>query len=576
PRRASAWREDVRGWIAAGTALDRRAVLDRGLVTSVTPHDDTPWARLEAMPGLEPIKRHLRALRDQTESTRELIARGVTPRDPAAHHLMFTGNPGTGKTSVARLVGEIYRDLGLLRRGHLIEAKGSELVAGFVGQTAERTNALIDRALDGVLFIDEAYALSDQRDGFGGEAITALVQRMENDRERLAVVVAGYPAKMAEFLEADPGLADRIAARIHFPDYAPETLYAILLGLLADRGLHPDEAAHQQLRDVLAGMYRVRTENFGNARAVRKLANALFAGWAGRVRERVELPVRCEDLPAEYAAYLPRPAPAIADLLAELDHLVGLPKVREFLTGMTELLAFREARGLKLSRPPHMLFLGPPGTGKTTVARLVGRIFHALGLLHSDKVVEVTRAELVGQYLGETAQKTKEVVRSALDGVLFIDEAYTLASGPGRQDYGREALDTLTREMMENPGRLVVIAAGYPHDMRELLDSNSGLRSRFTETLQFDHYPTADLVEILRRKAETERYLLTAEAAERAATWFEAQRAANPRDFGNVRTLKLLLFPAMQTRLAQRLGRSGWQGPATEPVSFTAEDVPPP
>ncbi|MCX4750116.1 AAA family ATPase [Kitasatospora sp. NBC_01287] len=575
PRRASAWREDLRGLITDGTALSRRAVLDRGLVTSVTPYDDTPWARLRAMPGLEPIKRHLRALRDRTESTRELVARGVTPRDPGAHHLVFSGNPGTGKTTVARLVGEIYRDLGLLHRGHLVEAKAPDLVAGFVGQTAERTNALIDRALDGVLFIDEAHGLSDQQDGFGGEAITSLVQRMENDRGRLVVVVAGYPAKMAEFLEADQGLADRFAAQIHFPDYDPETLHAILLGMLADRGLHPDEAAHQQLRAVLAGMYRVRTEKFGNARAVRLLAEALSGAWQGRVRKEVDLPLLPEDLPSEYQAYLPRPAPAAADLLAELDHLVGLPKVREFLTGMTELLAFRQARGLELTRPPHLLFLGPPGTGKTTVARLVGRILHALGLLHSDKVVEVTRAELVGQYIGETAQKTKEVVRSALDGVLFIDEAYSLAAGPGRQDYGREAVDTLTREMMENPGRLVVIAAGYPHEMREFLDANSGLRSRFTRTLHFDHYPTADLVKILRRRAEADRYLLSAEAAQRAAAWFDARRAAQPRDFGNARAVGELL-EAMEIRLAQRLGRSGWQGPATEPVGFTAEDVPPP
>ncbi|MEY9947675.1 AAA family ATPase [Kitasatospora sp. GAS1066B] len=575
PQRASAWREGLRGLIAEATALDRRAVLERGLATSVTPHDDSPWTRLDAMPGLEPVKQHLRALRAQAEAARGLRARGVISRDPGAHHLLFAGNPGTGKTTVARLVGEIFRDLGLLRRGHLVEAKAPDLVAGFVGQTAERTNALIDRALDGVLFIDEAYTLSDQQHGFGAEAITALVQRMENDRDRLVVVLAGYPAKMAEFFGTNPGLKDRNAAWLDFPDYDPETLHTILLGLLADRGLRPDEAAVDRLRVVLAGMHRVRTADFGNARAVRKLADALFAAWAERVGEELGRPLLPEDLPTEYQDYLPRPAPTAADLLAELDHLVGLPQVREFLTGLADVVALRQARGLELAQPPHLLFLGPPGTGKTTVARLVGRLLHSLGLLHSDKVVEVTRAELVAQYVGQTAPKTQEAVRSALDGVLFIDEAYSLAGGPGGQDFGKEAIDTLVREMQQYPGRLVVIAAGYPREMREFLAANSGLASRFTQTLPFDHYPTADLVEILRRKAEAQRYLLSAEAAQRAAAWFEVRRAAQPRDFGNARAVAGLL-QAMELRLARRLRGPGEQEPMTGQVAFTAEDVPPP
>ncbi|MFE2412567.1 AAA family ATPase [Kitasatospora sp. NPDC059408] len=570
PRRASAWREDLRLLISDGAPLDRRTVLERRLVTTVTPHDESPWARLEAMPGLAPVKRHLHRLRNRIEAERALPAR----RDAATQHLLFTGNPGTGKTTVARLIGEIYRDLGLLRRGHLIEADASDLVAGYVGQTAERTNALIDRALDGVLFLDEAYALSDQRDGFGGQAITALLARMENDRHRLVVVLAGYPDKMREFLAADPGLDRRIRAHIEFPDYDPETLLTILLGMLTERQLTPTKETRELLEQVVTGMHRVAREGFGNAGAMRLLADDLFDTWAGRVQRQVHLPLLPADLPERYRSYPPKPVPAAADLLAELDHLVGLREVREFLTGLTERLALRQARGLPGTAVPHMLFLGPPGTGKTTVARLVGRICHALGLLHTDEVVEVTRADLVGQYVGQTAPRTREVVRSALDKVLFIDEAYSLASGDGRNDFGEEAVDTLLREMMENPGRLVVIAAGYPREMQRFLDANSGLRSRFGETLHFAHYPTADLVQILRNQAAAQRYRLSDDAARRAAAWFDAQRAARPHDFGNARAVGGLL-QTMETRLARRLGPDGWDGPAEEPITFAGEDVPP-
>ncbi|MFJ9608975.1 AAA family ATPase [Kitasatospora sp. NPDC101176] len=570
PRRASAWREDLRRLAADGTPLERRAALDRGLVTAVTTDGESPWTRLDAMPGLAPVKRHLRLLANRIEAERALPAR----RDAATQHLVFSGNPGTGKTTVARLVGEIYRDLGLLRRGHLVEADASALVAGFVGQTAERTNALVDRALDGVLFLDEAYALHDQREGFGREAVTALLARMENDRGRLVVVLAGYPERMREFIASDPGLDRRIRAWIDFPDYDPATLHTILLGMLADRRIHPAPETGELLSQVVTGLRRVAGEGFGNAGTMRLLADDLFDTWAGRVQRQVHLPLLPADLPERYRAHLPRPVPTTGELLAELDHLVGLRDVREFLTGLTERLAMRQARGLPDTTAPHLLFLGPPGTGKTTVARLVGRICHTLGLLHTDEVVEVTRADLVGRYQGHTAVRTREVVRSALDKVLFIDEAYSLASGTDQDDFGQEAVDTLLREMMENPGRLVVIAAGYPLEMRRFLDANSGLRSRFGQTLHFDHYPTADLVEILRRQAATERYLLSDGAAQRAAAWFDARRAASPRDFGNARAVAGLLRE-METRLARRLGPDGWDGAVGEPITFLGEDVPP-
>lgn len=563
PWKARTWRTELVRLARQGGALDADAV--RGWVEGADTDPRPAWERLAAMPGLDAVKRHFERLRAEVEATAALRDAGHTAvAEPPALHLVFAGNPGTGKTTVARLVGEVYRDLGLLGRGHVVEAKVRDLVAGYVGQTATLIDETVERALDGVLFIDEAYALSDQSAGFGGEAIQTLISRMENDRGRLAVVAAGYPDKMEEFLDANPGLRSRFPTVLDFTDYPPDTLLAILLGRLTRRGPRLSPEAEEELARIVAGMYRTRDAAFGNAREMRTLADEVYALWAARVRRHVDRPVVPEDIPETYRTHLAPPAPDPAGLLAELDRYVGLGPVREHLTQLANRLRLRQSRGGEGFAAPHLLFTGPPGTGKTTVARLVGRMFRDLGLLRKGHVLEVTRAELVGVHIGETAPKVQKAVQDALDGVLFIDEAYSLARDTSYGGYGAEAIDTLTREMEHWRGRLVVIAAGYPREMAEFLDSNSGLKSRFTEPIPFPPYSTADLVEVLRRSAAAEGYVLGAGVADRAARWLERRRAADPAGFGNARTVRGLL-EVMEGRMAARFALHGWpQGPGPD------------
>lgn len=204
---------------------------------------------------------------------------------PISYHCVFTGNPGTGKTSVARIVAAIYKELGILKKGHLIETDRSGLVAGYVGQTAIKTNAVIDSALDGVLFIDEAYALAgyDSGNDFGGEAIATLLKRMEDDRDRLVVIIAGYSKEMKDFINANSGLKSRFVRFIEFADYSPKELLEIFKYNINAGGYQLEEEASSVLLEAFKNVSALKDRNFGNGRYVRNVYEEALKAQANRL-----------------------------------------------------------------------------------------------------------------------------------------------------------------------------------------------------------------------------------------------------------------------------------------------------
>ena len=444
------------------------------------------------------------------------------PKSPS-RHLVFIGNPGTGKTSIARIIAGLYQRLGILKTDKVVETDRAGLVAPYVGQTALKTRAVAESALGGVLFIDEAYALArTSEQDFGREAIETLLKMMEDHRDDLVVIVAGYVTEMDHLIQANPGLASRFNRYIRFPDYTAPELLAIFLNFCASHSYVLDSTTHQGLQLVFSREIHIQRQKFSNARYVRNLFEKVIEAQAQRV---FALPNASKaDLqnivPADVAMGLGEPLPTgegqsarYEVAIKRLNDLVGLERVKRQVQRLSDFLRVQRARSAQGSKLPsglshHLVFTGNPGTGKTAVARILADVYFSLGVTLSNRLVEVDRSGLVAGYIGQSALKTQEVVASALGGILFIDEAYALAQGDDGRDFGHEVIDTLLKAMEDHREELVVIVAGYTRPMTQFINSNPGLRSRFNHYIEFDDYPPDDLLGIFEAFGRDASYTL--------------------------------------------------------------------
>jgi SpoVK/Ycf46/Vps4 family AAA+-type ATPase len=537
---------------------------------------------LDAMIGLGPVKEEVNNLIARLRVEQRRREQGH-PVAPMSLHMVFTGAPGVGKTQVARALGEIYRNLGVLRKGHLIEATRPDLVAGYVGQTAPKTLDKCKEALDGILFIDEAYALSNVTgitNDTGREAIDTLLKFMEDHRDRIIVIVAGYPNEMRHFIASNPGLASRFTKTIDFPAYDKEDLTEILRLMAKRQSFELPQGFEAKLAPWIAES--AKREDWGNAREMRTVLEKAREAQALRLAQdpnadlqKIEMRdfekalgiVRSESA-AEARISEPMPLPLLKvperqkvrtaeAALADLDAMIGLAPVKEEVNKLMARLQV-EKRRREQGEPVapmslHMVFTGPPGVGKTQVARALGEIYRNLGVLRKGHLVETDRTGLVAGYVGQTAPKTLDKCKDALDGILFVDEAYALVTQQDTAwDFGKEAIDALLKFMEDNRDRIMVIVAGYPAEMRQFTASNPGLASRFTKAIDFPAYDPEDLVEILRLMAKRQAFELPDGIEAKLTPWIAAN--ASREGWGNAREMRTLLEKARETQ-ALRLSR---------------------
>jgi SpoVK/Ycf46/Vps4 family AAA+-type ATPase len=551
---------------------------------------DDLLGELGALVGLDGVKREVETL-VRLHQMSERRAKAGLPSPPLSRHLVFTGAPGTGKTTVARLYGRILTALGVLKSGQLVEVARPDLVASVVGGTAIKTTEMFTKAIGGVLFIDEAYTLS-QGNGSGGgpdfgrEAIDTLVKLMEDHREEVVVIVAGYTNDMRSFLAANPGLSSRFSRTIEFADYSSAELVTIVEGLCSSHDYQLEFETRSALHAYFTNL--PRDAAFGNGRTARKVFEEMLGRQAYRLADDPDaghvaltrlLPDDLGPLPgSSVGAGAGRvDDERIEQLLGTLRGLVGLDEVKAEVSDMVDLLASarrRQAMGLPApSVSRHLIFAGPPGTGKTTVARLYGSLLAALGVLAQGQVTEVARADLVGEYVGHTARRTTEAFDRARGGVLFIDEAYTLSSSRGSgHDFGREAIDTLVKLMEDHRDEVVVIAAGYEREMGGFLAANPGLSSRFSHRVRFADYTPDELVTIVNQHATDAGYECTGPTVAALRSHFAKMRRGE--SFGNGRYARQVLDESIAHHA--RRTRSVTDPTMDDLCLLLPEDVPPP
>lgn len=526
--------------------------------------------KMDALIGLQEIKKQVRDHAKYIQFLQLRKKKGFEEKEEINVHSIFIGNPGTGKTTVAGMMGKLYKKMGLLSKGHVHEVDRVDLVGEYIGQTAPKVREAIEQARGGVLFIDEAYALArsneDTKD-FGREVIEILVKEMSNGEGDLAVIVAGYPKEMKNFLDSNPGLKSRFKLSFEFSDYLPQELSRIAAYACEAKGVELTPNAKSKIDEIITEAYRTRDRSFGNARFVYDVIEKSKIQLGLRVMSHEEP----EELENDTLALVNvgdvekidvKKLPQIPNIpvdealleraLADLDQLIGMQKVKDQIKELVSLVRFYRETGRDVLNNfyLHTVFIGNPGTGKTTVARILTTLYKALGVLERGHMVETDRQGLVAGYVGQTAIKTTEKIDEAMGGVLFIDEAYalTMRSTAAQGDFGDEVVQTLLKRMEDNRGRFFVFAAGYPDNMEAFLKANPGLNSRFDKMLKFDDYSPDELLQIAIFMLAQKEIFPTPEAEEHLKNYLAFLHEYRDKYFGNARTVRQIVTDAIKNQ----------------------------
>ena len=510
--------------------------------------------QLEQLIGLETVKTEFRNIY-------KMQVAGLSESGNTHYHMIFTGNPGTGKTTVARMAADLFHRMGVLKTNKLVTVKPSDLVSEWIGGTGMKATEMIRRAYNGVLFVDEAYGIANM--DRGEELLNVLLQEMERHADKLIVILAGYTDEMRELLKSNPGLGSRISQEIHFADYTQQELVQIFLQMCKKNGFTLDPSASDELDDCIGAL--MTREFFGNARDVRNMLQDLKEVWSEDFYTAITengldaADVQKVFLPHHFEKIMP-PKKEVS-----INDLIGLEVLKNKLEVFKRQAMYqkylREKGFTNLSDfSMHMIFTGNPGTGKSTVAKLIADDLYSIGMLKTNRLVVAERKDLIGIH-GDTGKKTADMIRKAVGGVLFVDEAYALAG----DRYGNgECIEVLLTAMEEHRSDTVFIFAGYVDEMQAFLASNPGIQSRIGYTFHFEDYSPEELTKMYADKMKKTGFVVADDALRRVQEimgYFQ-----DVKHFGNGRFVNHV----MHQTISQRANRDFTK----DYRSITKEDIP--
>ncbi|MCW3085576.1 MAG: ATPase central domain protein [Bacteroidetes bacterium] len=553
--------------VSAEQALSATSI---SVTESVKPEEtiEELLSKVDELIGMENVKKNIKDHINYINFTKLRKEKGFDDSGKIQLHSVFTGNPGTGKTTIVNMLGKLYKKMGLLSKGHVIEVDRSDLVAQYIGQTAPKVKKIIEEARGGILFIDEAYSLTHSKEDsndFGHEVIEILIKEMSDGTGDIAIMCAGYPKEMKGFIESNPGLKSRFSNYFNFDDYMPEEMFAIAELAASKKGVTILPDAKNFMEEMLVEVYRTRDDSFGNARYVYSLVDEAKMNLGLRLMDHPDVnnltndqlsTIELQDMQKVFAGQgkkklsLEVNEKLLKEGLGELNALTGMNNVKEEINELVKLVRFYKETGRDVLNKfsLHSIFTGNPGTGKTTVARIVAKIYKGLGLLERGHIVEVDRESLVAGFSGQTAIKTAAKIEEAQGGILFIDEAYALAGKNQNDGFGQEAIQVILKRMEDLRGQFGVIVAGYTDNMHEFVESNPGLKSRFDRTFNFEDYTPDDMYLIALSILGKERITPDTEAEAHLKAYFAQIYTNRDKHFGNARTVRQVVAEAIKNQ----------------------------
>lgn len=489
--------------------------------------------------GLDNLKQSLVDFLTYLNFINERKKKGMKTDEKLELHCLFLGNPGTGKTSVARLLGKILKSMGVLENGHIIEVDRSSLVGQYIGETAIKTDKIISQALGGILFIDEAYSLKkpDSGSDFGQEAIDILLKRMEDHKGSFVVIAAGYPGLMQKFIESNPGLKSRFTHTFYFDDYTPEQLLKIfkLFALREDYEITSD--AESYLINELTKVYKNRDESFGNARLIKKIFNESKIQLSKRYQTVTDdfknnFPLNLLELDdirksiEKHFDYINNTQPQFTQtdkILENINKLIGLDNFKREMNDLVKLAKYYSEEGENLNEKlnQHYFFIGNEAAGQKTALKFLTKLLYALRIIQKEEILEVDSSQFLSDNLSEAVEKTNKIFDRIHGGVLYIKKFDAILTEDNHiKNLLAGFVDTLILRLQRDKGFVIVIAEISPTFIKRLPQQYSIINSLFSKSIHFEDYTPDEMTELLIDLLDEKNLVLSDECKEHFKKFF--------------------------------------------------------